>query len=118
MSANIYALSHEIREINLEHGFDSKVPGDNPAAFGEKMALIHSEISEALEEFRNGRALAEVYDSDEDSRKPEGVPIELADAVIRILDFCAANDIDLAHAIELKLAYNRIRPFRHGGKKA
>ena len=110
-------LSEEIRAVNLEHGWDSYV-GSVPERFSEKMLLIVSEISEALEEFRNHRGINEVYCNDEKPDKPEGIPIELADAIIRILDFCEGNDIDIVKAIEGKVAYNKTRPYRHGGKKA
>ena len=89
---------------------------------GEDIALMHSELSEALEEHRNGHDNNEVYfngvvgSSDHLSTKPEGIPIELADAVIRIAAFCGQYNIDLANAIETKLQYNLTRPYKHGGK--
>lgn len=46
--------------------------------------------------------------------KPEGVAVELADAVIRIADLCGHLGIDLEAAIDLKMAYNETRPFKHG----
>ena len=46
--------------------------------------------------------------------KPEGVSIELADAVIRIADLCGQMGIDLETAIILKMDYNKSRPFKHG----
>ena len=45
--------------------------------------MIHSELSEALEEYRNGHAVTEIYYNGD---KPEGVPVELVDVVIRLLD--------------------------------
>lgn len=86
----------------------------NDFNFPEKLALIHSEISEALEEYRNGKDYKEIYYSDKG--KPEGIPIELADAVIRIMDLCAHCGIDLEEAIALKHKYNLTRPYKHGGK--
>jgi hypothetical protein len=83
--------------------------------FGEQLALVHSEISEALEAYRNGAELNEELTGE--GGKPEGVPLELADAVIRIFDLCGANNIDLARAIERKYRWNEDRPFRHGGKR-
>ena len=79
----------------------------------EVIALCHAELSEALEEFRSNRTEL-YYDKD----KPEGMFVELADAVIRILDFCEHHKVDLEHLIALKHQYNKTRPYRHGGKKA
>lgn len=113
---NLNGIMKEILIINEDHGFTSKVPDSNPSIFSEKMLLVISEISEALEEFRSGRGLREIYfDSDTDG-KPEGIPIEIADAVIRLFDFCAANGIDLEHAIRIKVDYNTTRPYKHGKK--
>jgi NTP pyrophosphatase (non-canonical NTP hydrolase) len=87
-----------------------------PINFPEKLALIHSEVSEALEEYRNGKhPIGELYFVD---GKPEGVPAELADVLIRIFDLCGHYGIDLEHAVYQKMLYNTGRPFRHGGKKA
>jgi NTP pyrophosphatase (non-canonical NTP hydrolase) len=47
-----------------------------------------------------------------------GFPSELADIVIRVADLAGALGIDLAEAIRIKLAFNRTRTHRHGGKKA
>lgn len=88
---------------------------------GEKIALMHSELSEAFEEWRAGKKLNEVYyagDENNPARKPEGFPIEMADCVIRIFDFCGAAGIDLQTAIQTKMKYNQQRPHRHGGKRA
>jgi len=87
---------------------------EEPRAFGEVIALMHSELSEALEEYRNGRDIREIYF---ENGKPCGVPIELADAVIRIADTCGHFGIDLEAAIQLKMRYNATRPHKHGGKK-
>ena len=82
--------------------------------FGDHIALMHSELSEALEEFRNGRAVDEIYFNGE---KPEGIPVELADVIIRIAMLAGQHNIDLEEALYTKGLYNATRSFRHGGKK-
>ena len=89
-----------------------------PRQVPELLCLIHSEVSEALEEFRNGHAPTEAYISESKPGKPEGIPVELADVLIRIADMCGYYGIDLAEAIRVKLEYNSQRSYRHGGKKA
>jgi NTP pyrophosphatase (non-canonical NTP hydrolase) len=89
---------------------------DGKRSIGDQFANFHAEISEAWEEYRNGRAMDWVYYSDDG--KPEGIPIELADCIIRILDTCEAYSIDIEKALSIKMKYNEGRPYRHGGKKA
>lgn len=74
-----------------------------------KLALVHSEVSEAVEAARLGALGLDVS-----TGKPEGMVVELADAVIRIMDLCEAMGLDLEGAIAAKTEYNRGRPYRHG----
>lgn len=98
---------------------------EESVTFGDKIALMHTELSEAFEEFRNGHHLHEIYHnqimSEEGEQyahaKPEGVPIELADVIIRIFDLCGHYHIDIEEAIMIKMAYNKTRPYKHGGKR-
>ena len=79
-----------------------------------KLALVHSEVSEALEELRVHSPSHE-YARASDG-KPEGFAVELADVVIRVMDLCGQLEIDLEAAIAKKHAFNATRPYRHGGK--
>lgn len=83
----------------------------NPHELAAKLCLIHSEVSEALECVRRGELETFVSEG-----KPEGLPTEIADVVIRCLDLAGALGIDLADEIERKRAYNATRLHRHGGK--
>jgi len=102
-------LAAEVHEIAKSKGW-----WDEDKSFGDLTALIHSEISEAFEEYRNHHKPDETYLKD---AKPEGIPIELADAVIRILDVCARYNIDFDAAVRQKIEFNKTRPTKHGGKK-
>lgn len=84
---------------------------DEPKTFGELIALCHSELSEALEDYRQGKGIGAVRFSGADE-KPEGIPIELADVVIRVADMCGYYGIDLEAAIKLKMEYNKTRPYK------
>ena len=115
MSKTIRELQREVHETAVEHGWwDDFGPGAAPRL--AKLALVHSEISEAVEEVRDG-TLHLSYPPD-GSGKPEGMVVELADAVIRIMDLCEALGLDLQDAIDFKHEYNKTRPYRHGGKRA
>lgn len=82
---------------------------------GELLALAHGELSEALEEYRNGH-FDDVYYSE--GGKPEGGRFEVADTIIRLLDMAESRGWDMEAAILLKHHYNLGRSYRHGGKLA
>jgi len=104
-------MKAEVVEFEKSKGW---VPNDNQ--FGTSLALLHSEISEALEAYREGDWGSIRWSDD----KPEGVDSELADVFIRLLStwaqFIDPLGADLESMFELKMYYNRTRPFRHGGK--
>ena len=102
-------LAVEVHKNAIEHGW-----WEEQRTFGDLISLCHSELSEALEEFRDGHMPNELHYGA--AGKPEGVPSELADVIIRILDICGHYNIDLDEAMADKLDYNKTRPYRHGGK--
>jgi hypothetical protein len=128
---NIEDLQRASNEIADAHGFwdDWKTlcasASDNHDRFrwlrlivNEKLALIHSELSEALEEVRDANpnvstSLRQVRVRESDG-KPEGFPVELADAVIRIADLADGLGINLSEGLALKMGYNQGRPRMHG----
>lgn len=88
--------------------------------FGDLMSLLHTEISEAYEEYRNGHEPNEIYYSEPGTKivdKPEGIPVELADLMIRLFDLFGYYNIDIEAVVHMKHQYNLTRPYRHGGKR-
>lgn len=83
---------------------------DEPRSDAECIALMHSELSEALEAARTDAP------SDKLPSGYTGVEEELADCIIRIMDFAAERKLGLASAICAKLDYNMTRPHKHGKK--
>lgn len=136
---NLNTLRDEVYENAKVHGFH-----EVKRTVGDGLMLICTEASEAFEAYREGGKLAEMrYEckdpkgdcgedrsplchlddwdratlgSDARLHKPVGVPSEIADIIIRCFDFAGEHGIDIERAVEEKMAYNKSRPFKHGGK--
>jgi NTP pyrophosphatase (non-canonical NTP hydrolase) len=93
-------------KINEDHGFEEEVYN-----VGEKIALMHSELSEALEYLR--------MDNGPSDHIPgfSGAEEEFADVIIRIMNTAQRLKLRVAEALIAKQAFNAARPYKHGGKK-
>jgi NTP pyrophosphatase (non-canonical NTP hydrolase) len=137
--AGLNALATMCYENSRLHGFHDDAPVDEIAArdrAGNRRMLIVGEVAEAHEELRKGKRLDETWHSfpginldgiesgivlDLDALaaeqgvvpKPEGVPSELADVIIRVLDFATEHNIDIGAIVQEKMKYNASRPYKH-----
>lgn len=118
-------LAAQCYQNSLEHGFyeDMKYHPSIEAMrsyWGNKFTLIHGEISEAHEELRSGHTLDEVYENEDKPGKPEGVTVEVIDAIIRSLDFLGyvqgRYGLKPSEIFARKFNYNVSRPAMHGRK--
>lgn len=121
-----------VDKVNRANGWH-----DDDRPFAADIALLHSEVSEAYEAYRDhGMNELVRYSSDDGYSivtrgdrndynwrtaglvgKPEGVPSELADVLVRLIDTASRYGIDLAEEFIRKMWYNETRDYKHGGKK-
>lgn len=107
MSFLLNQLAQEVVGVNISKGWY-----EQERTFGDEMALLMSEVSEAFDTWRKiGFARLTQEDG-----KPDDVASELADVFIRLLDTCARHDIDLQQEYNRKMAYNKTHPYKHGGR--
>jgi NTP pyrophosphatase (non-canonical NTP hydrolase) len=101
----INSLTKKAHQNAIAHGW-----WEEERSFGELIALMHSELSEALEYDRKGNGQSDHI--------PEftGVEEELADVVIRIFDYCGRKNLRLGEAVIAKMKFNESRPYKHGKK--
>ncbi len=105
----LHGAAYLVKAINIQNGWY-----DSDRTFGEDIALLHSEVSEALEAYR----VYGVEDATAElNTKPEGVGSELADVLVRLLDTCSRYEINLEEEFTRKIIYNASRGYRHGNKK-
>lgn len=108
---HIKEFQNEVFKNHINKGWD-KI---NETLLG-KLALVHSELSEAVEEIRNGVSPKTIYYNESNPNKPEGVPVELIDAMIRLFNICSELGIDVESVLKLKHEFNKTRPYLHGKK--
>lgn len=138
---NVNEWVKRCHEIAVAHGW-----WDEEESIGQIIALMHAELSEALEQARDGRpgvyhpcnaggicvedvedmrisCASRVYKAADPeaqctakSPKPEGIYVELVDCVIRIFDYLGREGADVEAILAEKCAYNETRPYRHGKK--
>lgn len=94
---SLFDMAKEVETINRANGWY-----EENRTFGDSIALLHSEVSEALEGFRNKDMI--------------NVAEEMADVFIRLLDTCSRYNIDLYSEFVKKNNKNRNRGYRHGNK--
>lgn len=110
---SIHGMAFDAHEMAIAKGW-----WDEPRDIPHCLALVHSEVSEALEAYREyGSRNPDDVDYDPNP-KPEGFVYELADILIRVGDLAIHCGVDLETAVREKMEFNSSRGYRHGNKLA
>jgi NTP pyrophosphatase (non-canonical NTP hydrolase) len=105
-------LAAEVEALTKEKGWrDSESGSKDKHEFAAYIALAHSELSEALDAYRDKE-----WSETRADGKPIGIGPELADAIIRIVDMADIWEIDLDHELTRVLEYGWTRSYQHGGR--
>lgn len=95
------------------HGFHAAPGMEAGTGIDKRLLLTVSEVCEAQDVLRDGRTPDEVWLREKDG-KPEGFVMELADVIIRVLDLCYVEGVDIGAALAVKWSFNTTRPALHG----
>lgn len=132
MAKTLAQMQDEVYRLNVSKGWF-----ETERTVGDSVALLHSEVSEMFEQYREiGLASRDQRASDHMDcpapydlapfnrnctcstvEKPDDFASELADVLIRVYDTAYRYGIDLEFQFERKMRYNHTRPERHGGKR-
>ena len=107
MNKSIKDWQKEVHELAVQKGW-----WENPRSQTELLALSICELTEGIEEIRKGND--SYYEVD---GKPMGLQTEIADCIIRLMDMAEANGWNIEEIMRKKHDYNKLRQWKHGGKK-
>lgn len=103
-------MSQQVYQTHIDKGWTKSSRPEDPVWMGNQIALMHSELSEAHESIRKGT-------NDDKVTWRKGYEVELADVIIRIMNFATEAKLDVAAALIDKARFNEGRPYLHGDKK-
>ena len=105
---NYKRIAEKVHRLSAEQGFWRDGTKRN---FGEMMALLHSEISEAVECARLGDP------PDKNIGDFSGIEVQLADVLGILMDAEEGFGLNIAEALLRKMEFNKSRGYMHGGKR-
>ena len=121
-----YEDAQEVRDVLTTHGNQKLIDTFEKAITGQRLMLIVSEAAETLEGNRKDKKVFidevrfiknlsdENFKAEFENNIKDTQEDEVADILIRVLDFCGAYGIDIDFHVDTKLRYNSLRPHKHG----